>query len=84
MLDALHAQPPPAAPSTSGDRPEIRPYIKHLYAQWNKQTFLQGNVASGTYNARTHHYALAWHTLVHGGPFDGYTGYWYLKGTFSP
>lgn len=66
----------------SGDR--ITGYLRHLYAQWNKQTFLQGNVVSGTYNSRTHQYALSWRTLVHGGPFDGYTGYWHLQGTFSP
>jgi hypothetical protein len=66
----------------SGDT--LTGYIRSLYAQWNKQTFFQGNTAHGTYNSRTHHYTLAWHTEVHGGPFDGYTGYWYLQGTFSP
>jgi hypothetical protein len=58
--------------------------IRHLYAQWNKQTFLQGNIAYGTYNSHTHAYSLSWHTEVNGGPFDGYTGYWHLQGTFSP
>jgi hypothetical protein len=57
--------------------------IRHLYAQWNKQTFQQGAIASGTYNSGTHQYSLSWHTVVHGGPFDGYTGYWHLQGTFS-
>ena len=58
--------------------------LRHLYAEWNKQTFRQGNIVYGTYNSRTHRYVLTWHTVVHGGPFDGYTGYWRLQGTFSP
>ena len=66
----------------SGDK--LTAHIRHWYAEWNKQTFLQGAIASGTYNSRTHHYVLSWHTKVHGGPFDGYTGYWRLSGTFSP
>jgi hypothetical protein len=61
----------------------ITGYMRHLYAQWNKQTFLQGNTVYGTYNSSTHHYVLSWHTTVHGGPFDGYHGYWHLQGTFS-
>ena len=68
--------------SVSGDK--LTGYLRHLYAQWNKQSFLQGNVAYGTYNSRTHQYALTWATKVVGGPFDGYTGHWHLQGTFSP
>ena len=67
--------------SVSGDK--LTGYLRHLYAQWNKQSFLQGNVAYGTYNSRTHQYALTWATKVVGGPFDGYTGHWHLQGTFS-
>jgi len=66
----------------SGHR--ITGYLRHLYAQWNKQTFYQGSIVHGTYRRRSHHYTLTWHTEVHGGPFDGYTGYWHLQGTFSP
>jgi hypothetical protein len=68
--------------SLSGDK--ITGYLRHLYAQWNKQTFLQGNVVSGTYNGRTHAYSLSWATKVTSGPFVDYTGYWHLQGTFSP
>ena len=68
--------------SVSGDK--LTGYLRHLYAQWNKQSFLQGNVAYGTYNSRTHQYTLTWATKVVGGPFDGYTGHWHLQGTFSP
>jgi hypothetical protein len=71
-------------PSFSLSGNTITGHLRSLAAQWNKQTFLQGNTVYGTYNSRTHHYVLAWHTEVHGGPFDGYTGYWRLTGTFSP
>ena len=66
--------------SLSGDT--ITGHLRNLYAQWNGQTFLQGNTVYGTYNSKTHSYVLAWHTEVHGGAFDGYTGYWHLQGTF--
>jgi hypothetical protein len=68
--------------SLSGDT--ITGHLRHLYAQWNKQTFLQGNTVYGTYDSRNHHYVLSWHTTVQGGPFVGYIGYWRLQGTFSP
>lgn len=73
-----------APPSVYVSGGTIIAHIRHLYAEWNKQTFQQGSIVSGSYNSRTHHYVLSWHTMVHGGPFDGYTGYWRLAGTFSP
>ena len=57
--------------------------LRHLYAEWNRQVFQQGAIVTGTYDSRTHHYSLSWRTKVHGGPFDGYTGYWHLQGTFT-
>ena len=72
------------APSFTLSGDTITGHLRHLYAQWNKQTFLQGNTVYGTYNRHTRHYTLAWHTEVYNGPFDGYTGYWRLSGTFSP
>lgn len=71
------------APTFTVSNGHLMVSIRHLYAQWNKQTFLQGAIATGTYNSKTHHYSLSWHTEVHGGPFDGYIGYWRLQGTFS-
>jgi hypothetical protein len=71
-------------PSFSLSGNTITGHLRHLYAEWNKQTFLQGNTVYGTYNSRTHHYVLTWQTEVQGGPFDGYTGHWRLTGTFSP
>jgi hypothetical protein len=71
------------APTVTVSNGLLTGYIRHLYAQWNRQTFLQGAIVSGTYDGRTHQYSLSWRAQVHGGPFDGYTGYWHLQGTFS-
>jgi hypothetical protein len=38
----------------------------------------------GTYTAATGHYTLEWQSLIEGGPFGGFTGYWHLEGTFVP
>jgi hypothetical protein len=38
----------------------------------------------GTYTAATGHYTLEWQSLIEGGPFNGFTGYWHLEGTFVP
>jgi hypothetical protein len=71
----------PPTITLSGSTIEAR--LRHLYAQWNRQTFLQGAIVFGTYNSRTGHYSMSWQVKVHGGPFDGYTGHWHLQGTFS-
>jgi hypothetical protein len=71
---------PPTA-TVSGTHLTLK--IRNLYAEWNKQSFKQGAIAQGTYNSRTHHYQLDWHTTVKGGAFANYTGYWQLEGTFT-
>jgi hypothetical protein len=72
------------APSISVSSGKLSGQVKGLLAEWNKQTFKQGGTVTGTYNAKTHGYVLTWHALVKGGPFNGFTGYWRLQGTFSP
>jgi len=63
-------------------------------ASWNKLYFNQGSPKpgggdpgltkplTGTYNASTHAFVLTWTSQVVGGPFNGFTGYWHLTGTF--
>jgi hypothetical protein len=59
-----------------------------LTTEWNKQYFNQGApkpgakapLATGTYNARTKRFSLTWRSKVSGGPFNGFTGVWHLKG----
>jgi hypothetical protein len=61
-------------------------------AEWNKQFFNQGApkpdgtgaAATGAYNARTKHFVLTWTSRISGGPFNGFSGFWHLEGTFSP
>ena len=72
-----------SAPSISVSDNKLTGQLDGLVAQWNKQTFKQGGTVTGTYNAKTHRYVLTWTSLVSGGPFNGFTGYWRLQGTFS-
>jgi hypothetical protein len=65
-------------------------------ATWNKQAFNQGSpkpdgsrpgntgAVSGTYDAATGAYSLTWTSQIVGGPFNSFTGYWHLEGTFVP
>ena len=72
-----------SAPAISVSGGRLSGQINGLVAEWNEQVFKQGNKVTGTYNARTHHYVLTWKALIKGGPFNGFTGYWRLQGTFS-
>jgi Putative Ig domain len=63
-------------------------------ASWSNQYFNQGSPkpdgkspspttpVSGTYNSKTGAYTLTWASLIQGGPFNGFTGQWFLSGTF--
>ena len=42
-----------------------------------------GNRVTGTYNAKTHAFVMTWTSLISGGPFNGFTGYWHLTGKVS-
>ena len=63
-------------------------------AEWNKIYFNQGapkpNAAApypggtrpvtGTYDAKTRAFTITWYSLIVGGPFNGFTGFWHLQG----
>jgi hypothetical protein len=65
-------------------------------AAWNNQYFNQGSPkpggampgltspVTGTYNPSTGAFVLTWASEVVGGPFNGFSGYWHLTGTFVP
>ena len=72
-----------SAPSISVSGNKLSGQVNGLVAEWNNQTFKQGAKVTGTYNSRTRDYDLTWTSLVSGGPFNGFTGYWNLQGTFS-
>lgn len=86
-----------AAPSISVDgNGKLSGQITAWSAAWNNLYFNQGSPKpdgsrpgltspiTGTYDATTHKFVLTWASQVVGGPFNGFTGYWHLEGTFSP
>lgn len=64
-------------------------------AEWNKIYFNQGSPkpgdtypgltqpVTGTYNAKTRAITIVWYSLIVGGPFNGFTGYWHVQGTLK-
>ena len=70
--------------------------LRALSVAWNGQQFNQGapkldgsapgltTPVTGTYDADTGRYTLTWVSQIVGGPFDGFSGVWYLEGVFTP
>jgi hypothetical protein len=76
------SDPPPAIRVTGG---VLSGQVLAVTAEWNGQYFAQGSsVIAGRYNAATHAFLLTWTSRIAGGPFNGFSGYWHLKGTFVP
>jgi hypothetical protein len=83
-------------PSISVSNGKLTGQVEAVSAAWNDQYFNQGTPkpgggtpgltapVSGTYDAATHAFVLTWSSQVVGGPFNGFTGYWHLQGTFTP
>jgi hypothetical protein len=69
--------------------------IEGWAVSWNRQHFNQGGPKpggetpglttepTGTYDSKTGRFTLEWASLVQGGPFDGFTGFWHLEGVFE-
>jgi hypothetical protein len=65
-------------------------------AAWNNLFFNQGSPkpdgsrpglttpVTGSYDSGTHAFVLTWASQIVGGPFNGFSGYWHLEGTFRP
>jgi hypothetical protein len=87
------AVPPPRIYDTDG---HLSGQVEAWSAAWSHLYFNQGSPkpngsspgltapVSGTYDATTHAFVLTWASQVVGGPFNGFTGYWHLQGTFVP
>jgi hypothetical protein len=72
------------APAISVNGHSLSGQVLGFTATWNKLYFSQGSGSvSGRYNPRTHAYLLIWTSLIKGGPFNGFTGYWHLQGRLS-
>jgi hypothetical protein len=84
------------APAIFDKNGKLSGQIEAWSAAWNKLYFNQGSPKpggsepgltaplSGTYNSATNAFVLTWASQVVGGPFNGFTGYWHLAGTFVP
>lgn len=71
----------PIAATVDADTGTITVDLSSWTAFWNGTNFNQGSsAASGTWNAVTGAYDIAWSSTVSGGPFDGQTGNWSLQG----
>lgn len=88
-----HAVP---APAIFNDNGRLSGQLTAWSAAWNHQYFNQGSPkpdgsrpgltapVTGTYDAATGSFVLTWASEVIGGPFNGFSGYWHLQGTFVP
>jgi hypothetical protein len=58
--------------------------VEAVTAEWNGQYFAQGSTSvTGRYNPETRGFLLTWTSPISGGPFNGFSGYWHLQGTFA-
>lgn len=83
-------------PSISVNGAKLSGQLQAIWAEWNHLYFNQGSpkpggskpgltqAVAGTYDAATHAFVITWASAISGGPFNGFTGYWHLAGTFTP
>ena len=94
--DAQSGQPD-VAPSLSVTGNKVTGNFSAWTAEWNSIYFNQGapkpgsepypgftRPVSGTYDKKTKAYEIVWYSLIVGGPFNGFTGYWHLQGNLIP
>lgn len=75
--------------TVSGRKLTVR--VPGFTAEWNKQYFNQGapkpdgsgSAATGTYDSKTKRFVITWTSRISGGPFNGFSGFWHLEGTFK-
>jgi hypothetical protein len=84
------------APSISVTNGQLSGQVQAWAAGWNKLWFNQGSPkpggatpgrttpVGGTYDSSTHAFVITWASTIVGGPFNGFTGFWHLAGTFEP
>jgi hypothetical protein len=78
-----HAKNPVPSIRLTGDT--LSGQVEAVTAEWNGQYFAQGSRSvTGRYNPKTHGFLLTWTSPISGGPFNGFSGYWHLQGTFDP
>jgi hypothetical protein len=93
--DAQSGQPD-VPPSLSVTGNQVTGNFSSWTAEWNSIYFNQGapkpgsepypgftKPVTGTYNKKTKAYQIIWYSLIVGGPFNGFTGYWHLQGKLA-
>lgn len=83
-------------PEILNDHGRLSGQLTAWTAAWNNLYFNQGSPkpdgstaglttpVTGTYDATSGHFELSWASTIAGGPFDRFSGYWHLEGTFVP
>jgi hypothetical protein len=83
-----------AVPSISNSGGTLSGNLEAISVGWNNQNYNQGSpkpggstpgltsVPTGTYNAASGAFTLTWASAIVGGPFNSFTGFWHLEGTF--
>ena len=83
-----------AAPSIANNGCVLSGGLRAFDVGWNNLNFNQGSPKpdgtkpgltagpTGLYDSSTGKYVLEWTSQIVGGPFNGFTGKWYLTGTF--
>jgi hypothetical protein len=88
---------PDTPPSLSVTGNQVTGNFGSWTAEWNSIYFNQGapkpgsepypgvtKPVTGTYNKKTKAYQIIWDSLIVGGPFNGFAGYWHLEGKLLP
>lgn len=83
-------------PEIDNDHGKLSGQLSAWTAGWNNLYFNQGSPkpdgtrpgittpVKGTYDASSGHFVLTWASTIKGGPFDRFSGFWHLEGTFVP
>jgi hypothetical protein len=83
-----------AAPSVNNNGGALSADLRAFNVGWNNLNFNQGSPKpdgtkpgltggpAGLYNSSTGLYTLGWTSQIVGGPFNSFTGQWFLTGTF--
>ena len=58
-------------------------WVSQKWLEAAPKSTVSGGGATGTYDAKTGAFTLAWTSHIDGGPFNGFTGLWHLEGTFE-
>lgn len=94
--DPVSGEAVPAPSLIVADDGTVSGDLRALSVAWNGQQFNQGapkpdgsapgltTPVTGTYDSESGRYTLTWISQIVGGPFDGFSGVWYLEGEFTP